>query len=154
MEPIRLSMLTLAKGMVRLNVAEHPKGHNAGEIVSKIIELQGGHDGDPYCAAGWAFMYELAHDVTKTQKAFDPGLSTSGIVRAGKAANRLTTMPFCGDAVCYIGGPTGYYHTGMFGEWIDKNAGTFWTIEFNVGDAVLQKTRNTHTTPAVFISCL
>jgi hypothetical protein len=149
----REAIIAVAKTLLRLEIAEHG-GSNKGEVVSKLLFIQGGHDGDPWCAAFYAFCYELGHDLAGTKRTYDPGLSTSQNVPRAKVANRLTPHPQGGDAVCFIGDAygTGYEHTAMFLRWVDEANGTYETIEGNVGNAV-QKRQHTIKDRATFISC-
>jgi hypothetical protein len=158
MPPVRFAMLTAAKVLLRLDVAEHG-GPNRGEIVSKLLKLQGGHDGLPWCAAFYAFCYEFGHDMAGEPRAYDPGLSTKQIVQLGGVKGKVTAYPRGGDAVCFKVAPgehdsygTGYKHTAMFVDYDDKVAGTYWTIEGNVGDRV-QMRHHGGAEPVTFVSC-
>lgn len=150
---VRESMIAVAKTLLRLEVAEHG-GSNKGEVVSKLLKIQGGHDGDPWCAAFYAFCYEMGHDLAGVPRAYDPGLSTSQIVQRAKEVKRLTQRPRGGDAVCFIGDAygTGYEHTAMFNGWVDEAKGIYQTIEGNIGNAV-QTRIHTAKDRVTFVSC-
>ncbi len=152
MSNVRLCMLTTAKALLRLSVREH--GANRGEVVSRLLELQGGSAGMPWCSAFYAFCFELAHDMTASVKPWNPGLSTSENYRLGKKAGKITTDPQGGDAVLFrdAASPTGFRHTAMFGGWVDEAHGVYHTIEGNVGDAVQAK-QHTTAESVVFVSC-
>lgn len=70
--------------------------------------------------------------------------------RAGRNGLTLTTNPVRGDIVCYqFPGFSVPDHTGLFDHWIDRNAGTFATIEGNTsltsqdnGGEVMRRTRH------------
>jgi hypothetical protein len=148
---VREAMIAIAKTLLRLEVAEH--GNNKGEVVSRLLQLQGGHDGDPWCAAFYSFAYELGHDLAGVPRPYNPGLSTSEIVRLGREHGKETTKPKGGDAVCFNGTAygTGYVHTAMFNGWLVPGV-SYQTIEGNVGDRVQAKIHNV-TEPVTFISC-
>ena len=152
---MRIAMIMGAKLLLRLEVREHG-GPNRGEVVDVIIKRQGGTPGKygPWCAAFWSTIYELACGVTGVRPAFDPGMSTSEIVRLAKRAGKITEMPLPGDAACFKGSTygTGYVHTGMVLTAPDKR-GKYLTIEGNRGDAVRLVERNTGKHPATFVSC-
>jgi hypothetical protein len=150
---VRDAMMAVAKTLLRLEVAEHG-GSNRGEVVSKLLRIQGGANGDPWCAAFYAYCYELGHDLAGVKCAYDPGLSTSQNVQRAKVAGKLTGDPHGGDAVCFIGDAygTGYEHTAMFVDWADKAHTTYHTIEGNVGDSVQAK-QHSIKERVTFISC-
>jgi hypothetical protein len=150
---VREAMIAVAKTLLRLEVAEHG-GSNQGEVVSKLLRIQGGNDGDPWCAAFYAYCYELGHDLAAVKRTYDPGLSTSQNVQRAKIAGKLTAIPMGGDAVCFIGDAygTGYEHTAMFNGWADEKHTIYNTIEGNVGDRVQAK-QHSITERVTFISC-
>lgn len=150
---VREAMIAVAKTLLHEEVKEHG-GSNQGEIVSLLLRRQGGHNGDPWCAAFYADCYEFGHDLAGVKRAYDPGLSTSQNVQRAKVVGKLTAVPQGGDAVCFIGNDygTGYEHMAMFIGWANAERTIYNTIEGNVGDAVQAKQHNTKER-VTFISC-
>jgi hypothetical protein len=151
--PIRLLMVALAKEYLDLEIAEDPPGSNRGEIVSRIIRSEGGTPGEPWCNYFWRRINHRAHAYANVPQIYEHGGSTRNLVDEATARHKLTTDPQPGDACCFKGDHyhTGYEHTGMFLDWIDKGAGTYYTIEANVGNRVKRCERNVNQ-PTTWVS--
>ena len=149
---VRFAMITILKTLVRIDVAEHPKGSNRGEIVDRINILEGGSLEDPWCASTYAFAYKLGHDLAGKPYGYEPSISTSETVRRGKKAGKQTTAPKGGDAVCFMHADGSYFHTGCFNGWVNKQKGIYSVLEGNAGDR-MQMRQHTTNEPATFISC-
>jgi hypothetical protein len=113
--PLRLRAFNHAKA--HLHVREQG-GNNRGVDVERIIRMNQGVPGEPWCGDFVAAMYLLA--------------GSKSVVRSWAAVRYLeklltaTSRPRRGHVVIYD-----FDHTGMFDGWI--SGGYFWAIEGNTG---------------------
>jgi hypothetical protein len=150
-ENIRLRdvMCGIGDALVELDVHE-THGSNRGEVVDRIVLRGGGTLGDPYCCFTFDFIYEVGCKRVGIERAFNPGGSSSALVAKGRALGRITTEPHAGDAVVFLGGPTGYKHTAMaYGDMVD---GKIEIIEGNAGNTIRKRIVDTAKEPVVCIT--
>lgn len=142
-------MCGIGDALVELDVHE-THGSNRGEVCDRIELRGGGKLGDPYCCFTYDFIYEVACKRVGIKPAFNPGGSSSRLVKIAEGLNRITTEPHAGDAVVFRGGPTGYKHTAMaYGDLID---GKIEIIEGNAGNTIRKRTLDTTKEPVVYIT--
>jgi hypothetical protein len=114
----------LAEARATLHIRERG-GNNSGAEVMQIIREGGGTGPEAWCGDAVAAWYKRAGSkvVTRAWAAAHAGIWGwfTGVTRLRSLKNLKP-----GHIVEYV-----WQHTGLFEEWIDKDAGWFWAIEGN-----------------------